>query len=185
MPFTAGQATELLNELDAGDGTAAETLLPLIQDELRGLARSLLRERPGHTLQTTALIDDAFIRLIRQREVHWQSRARFYALAALAIRRILVDHVRRRRAARRGGDWNRINLGDAEALAPGLDVDLLALEDALNKLAQLDARQAKVVELRFFGGLGVEETAMVLDVSPRTVESDWHMARAWLRRELE
>lgn len=185
MQGPSGEATGLLNQVGAGDSTAAARLLPLIQDELRRLAHAMLRhERPGQTVQTTVLIDDAFLRLIRQRSVQWQSRAHFYALAAQAIRRILVDHARRRKAVKRGGDWHRISLTHAGPLAPDSDVDLLALEEALERLARLDARQAKVVELRFFGALSVEETASVLDVSPRTVEADWHMARAWLRREL-
>ena len=182
------EATNILSRLGEGDSGAAERLLPLIEDELRALAhRHLSREDPGHTLQTTLLVDEAFVRLINQRHHgQWRNRAHFFAVASRIIRRILVDHARKRKADKRGGDWRRIELDTAHAGAEERSaIDLLALEDALVRLHDIDERQARVVELRYFGGLTVEETAHVLGVSPRTVESDWAMARAWLKRELK
>jgi RNA polymerase sigma factor (TIGR02999 family) len=159
--------------------------MPLVYDELRALAESYLRqERPNHTLQATALVHEAYLRLIDQRDVRWKNRAHFFAVAAQAIRRILVDHARGHRRAKRGGDRQRMRLDEDLALLQDRDLDLLTLDEALEKLACLHERQARIVELRFFGGLSLSDVAAFLGVSPRTVDGDWSMARAWLRREL-
>ena len=179
------QATQLLAELRAGDNRAADRLLPLVYDEFRHLAAGYLRhERPDHTLQPTALVHEAYLKLIDQRRVDWKGRTHFFAVAAEAMRRILIDHARRHKRLKRGGARQRITLDDAVALSPDRDEDLIALDEALERLAGSDPRQAKVVELRFFGGLTVQEAAKVLGVSKRTVEGDWTFARAWLKREL-
>ena len=177
--------THLLKEWSAGDRRALDRLTPLVYEELRHqAARYLRRERPGHTLQTTALIHEAYLRLIDAKDVHWQSRAHFFAVAANLMRRVLVDHARRRDAEKRGGSHIRLTLDEALATAPETDVDVLAVDEALNRLANFDPQQARVVELRFFSGLNVEETAAALGVSPKTVKRDWSVARAWLRREI-
>jgi len=179
------ETTQTLIHAAEGDQGAIDRLLPLVYDELRSLAGSLMRhERDGHTLQPTALANEAFIRLIDQHSIDWKNRAHFFALAAQAMRRVLVDHARARGAIKRGGDRRRIAL--AEDAAIGLDQldDLLALDEALHQLARLSERQARVVELRFFGGLSIEETAEMIGVSPRTVKGDWRVSRAWLEREL-
>jgi RNA polymerase sigma factor (TIGR02999 family) len=160
--------------------------LPLVYNELRALAESLLQqERPEHTLQATALVHEAYVRLIKQEEVQWQNRAHFFAIAAQAIRRILVDHARGHARQIRGGDRERVRLDEDVAVSPERDLDLVALDEALSTLAQLHPRQAQIVELRFFGGLTLRDVAEVLAVSPRTVDGDWSMARAWLRRALQ
>jgi RNA polymerase sigma factor (TIGR02999 family) len=177
--------THLLKEWSDGDRQALDKLTPLVYEELRQqAARYLRRERPGHTLQTTALIHEAYLRLIDAKDVHWQSRAHFFAIAANLMRRILVEHARRRDADKRGGSHVRIQLDEALAVANETDVDLLAIDEALDRLAAIDPQQARVVELRFFSGLTVEETAAALGVSPKTVKRDWSVARAWLRREI-
>lgn len=177
--------SHLLNEWNAGDERALDRLTPLVYEELRHqAARYLRRERPGHTLQTTALIHEAYLRLIDAKDVNWQSRAHFFAVAANVMRRILVDHARRRDAHKRGGSHIRLPLDEAVAVAGATDVDLLAIDEALDRLAVIDPQQARVVELRFFSGLSVEETAAALGVSPKTVKRDWSVARAWLRREI-
>lgn len=177
--------THLLREWSDGDERALDRLTPLVYEELRQqAARYLRRERPGHTLQTTALINEAYLRLIDARDVRWQSRAHFFGIAANLMRRILVDHARRRDAGKRGGAQLRLTLDESLAVAKDSDVDLLAIDEALNRLAIIDAKQARVVELRFFSGLSVEETAAALGVSPKTVKRDWSVARAWLRREI-
>ena len=177
--------THLLNEWSDGDRQALDKLTPLVYEELRHqAARYLRRERPGHTLQTTALIHEAYLRLIDAKDVHWQSRAHFFAIAANLMRRILVEHARRRDADKRGGSHVRVQLDEALAVAVESDVDLLAIDEALDRLAAIDPQQARVVELRFFSGLSVEETAAALGVSPKTVKRDWSVARAWLRREI-
>jgi RNA polymerase sigma factor (TIGR02999 family) len=179
------ETTQALAELSRGDTSAAGKLLPAIYEELHILAKRFLRrERSDHTLNTTALVHEAYLRLVDQRDTQWQDRAHFHALASAAIRRVLMDHARRRRSIKRGGEWHKVTLDDNVALSRGPSVDLLGLDEAMARLAQLDERQSRVVELRFFGGLSVDETAHVLGVSPRTVDADWHMARAWLRREL-
>lgn len=181
------QATLTLARAAGGDRQAAARLLPLVYDELRALAASALkRERSDHTLQPTALVHEAFLRLIDQTHAEYKSRTHFFAIGAQAIRRVLVDYARQQGAAKRGGDWLKVTMDRAAAQKGSNEpTDLLGLDEALSKLAALDERQSRVVELRFFGGLGVEETATMLNVSPRTVEEDWRMARAWLRRELK
>ncbi|HEV3024823.1 MAG TPA: ECF-type sigma factor [Pirellulales bacterium] len=162
-----------------------DDLVPLVYDELRRLAaRYLRRESRGNTLQPTALVNEAFLKLAGQQRVDWQGRTHVLAIGAKAMRRILVDHAKRKRRLKRGGGLNRIQLDDAAALSPERDEDLLAVDEALEKLAGVDERQATIVELRFFGGMTVEEVAQALGVSKRTVESEWTMVRAWLRREL-
>jgi RNA polymerase sigma factor (TIGR02999 family) len=179
------EVTQLLHELGVGGQPATDRLFAAVYQELRNLAEQFFRkERPDQTLQATALVHEAYLKLLDQRNVDWQGRAHFLGVAAQAMRRILLDHARRRGAAKRGGGWQRITLNDK--LIPGLEPDagLLALDAALEKLAELDSRQAQMVELRFFAGLSVEEVAKVLGMSKRSVEREWTMVRAWLRREL-
>lgn len=179
------QITRVLEELQRGDPSAAERLWRAVYDEFRKLAsRYLERERKDHTLQPTALVHEAYLKLVDQTKVDWRGRTHFFAVGAQAMRRILVDHARRRRAAKRGGGRQRITLDEGLVAESRRDEDLLALEDALVKLTQLDPRQARIVELRFFGGLTVAEVAEVLGISKRSVEREWTMVRAWLRREL-
>jgi len=168
-----------------GDERAADKLLPLVYDEFRALARHYLaQERGDHTLQPTALVHETYMKLVDQTRVDWQSRSHFFAVAAQAMRRILVDHARTRQREKRGGGRARVILDEAVALSPQKNEDVLALDEALEKLAQVSPRQAKVVELRFFGGLSVDEVAEALKVSKRTIEGDWTFARAWLAKEL-
>lgn len=177
--------THLLKEWGDGDQRALDELTPIVYEELRQqAARYLRKERPGHSLQATALINEAFLRLIDVKNVQWQNRAHFFGIAANLMRRILVDHARRRDAEKRGGTQMRLTLEDAVAIAREPAVDLLAIDEALDRLAAIDEQQARVVELRFFSGLSVEETAAALGVSPKTVKRDWSVARAWLRREI-
>ena len=187
-PPPGAQLTRLLQSWRQGDSGAADELVSLVYAELRHMAKAKLRdERPGHTLQATALVHEAWMRLMNQHGVSWQNRAQFFAVAAQAMRRILVDHARRRSAAKRGDGVSPI---DVDALAhvltaPLPDDRLLALDAALEELAALDARQARIVELRFFGGLTVEEAADVLAVSPTTIKREWATARAWLFRAVQ
>ena len=177
--------TELLRNWSDGDKQAQEKLFQVVYDELhRQAARYLRNEQPGLSLQTTDLIHEAYLRLINQEYVEWQNRLHFFAIAAKVMRRVLVDHVRSRQAAKRGGGDIRLPLEDAIVVSPGLDLDFVALDEALTKLAGIDPQQSQIVELRFFSGLSVEETAQVLDVSERTIKRDWNVAKAWLRREL-
>lgn len=177
--------TQLLVEGSKGNKEALDQLLPIVYDELRRqAARYLRQELPGHTLQTTALIHEAYIRLIDQRNVQWQNRAQFFGIAAQLMRRILVDHARTKKRAKRGGSNLRVSLNEALAATKGSEVDLIALDQALDKLAEIDPQQSRVVELRFFSGLSVAETAEVLDISPATVKRDWSVAKAWLYREI-
>jgi RNA polymerase sigma factor (TIGR02999 family) len=179
------QVTKLLRDWSNGDQSALEQLTPLVYGELRRLAgRYLRKERPDHTLQSTALVHEAFIRLVDQREVKWQNRAHFFGVAAQMIRRILVDHARSRQANKRGSGAPKLSLDEALATPERRDLDLLALDDALNSLAKIDPQQARIVELRFFTGLTVEETAEVLGISPATVKRDWVTAKAWLYRDI-
>lgn len=177
--------TQVLAQLRDGDQRAADKLLPMVYDEFRALARHYLgQERANHTLQPTALVHEAYLKLVDQTRVDWQGKSHFFAVAAQAMRRILVDHARSRQRDKRGGGRARVALDEAVALSPQKDEDVLALDEALERLGKLDPRQAKVVELRFFGGMSVEEVAQALGVSKRTVEGDWTFARAWLAREL-
>ena len=186
---TPHDVTGLLLAWRAGDASAAERLLPLVYEELhRQAARAMWREDAAHTLQATALVNEAYLRLVDQRRVEWKSRAHFFGIAAQMMRRVLVDHARGRLAAKRGGDARQVTLGHAiDAGVPADDadgVDVLALHEALERLAVLDPPQARLVELRYFGGLNIDETADALGVSPATVKREWAVARAWLRREL-
>ena len=177
--------TAVLEAADRGEEIRADELLPLVYDDLRSLARRYLeRENAGHTLQPTALVHEAWMRLVDQSRVQWKGRTHFFAIGAQAMRRVLVDHARGRLRDKRGGGRPRVELNEDVALATERDEDVLAVDEALEKLAKLDERQARIVELRFFGGLSVEEVAQVLGVSKRTVEADWTMLRASLRREL-
>lgn len=183
--MSSSDVTQILHEVCNGHDSAVGRLMPLVYDEMRALAETYLQqERPGHTLSATALVHEAYLRLVDQREDQWQNRAHFFAIAARAIRQILVDHARTRQARKRGGDWLRITLDEQVDWRSGSQLDTLVLDDALNRLAALSERQAQVVELRFFGGLSVEETAHVIGVSERTVKGDWKVARAWLWRDL-
>jgi len=180
-----GKATALLLASASGDGQAREQMLPLIYDELRRLAASYLRrERPDHTLQPTALVHEAYIRLIDQRQVDWSNRAQFIGLAAVMMRRILVNHARDRIAAKRGGSAERVPLTIVAELIGAPEVDLLGLDEALDRLAALDGRKSQIVELKFFGGLTMDEIAATLGVSRATVERDWTFSRAWLYRAI-
>ena len=177
--------TQLLLGWGKGDKEALDQLVPIVYEELRRqAARYLHRERVGHTLQTTALIHEAYLRLIDQKNVQWENRAQFFGIAAQLMRRILVDHARTKKRAKRGGSDIRVSLGEANALARVQDLDVVALHEALERLEQIDEQQSKIVELRFFSGLTVEETAEVLNISPATVKRDWSMAKAWLHREI-
>ena len=179
------QITKILRDVRNGDRSAWDRLLPVVYDELRDLAaRYMQRERKDHTLQPTALVHEAYLKLVDQTRVDWQGRAHFFAVAAQAMRRILIDHARQNRAAKRGGGRERIVLDEKLVAGSRQEEDLLALEDALVKLAKLDPRQARIVELRFFGGLSVAEVAEVEGTSKRSVEREWTMVRSWLRREL-
>jgi RNA polymerase sigma-70 factor (ECF subfamily) len=179
---------KLLSRASGGDPHAVEELMPLVYNELRRLASSYLRrERPGQTLQATALVHEAFVRLVGERTTRWQNRTHFLAIAALSMRQILVQRARARKAAKRGGDPERITLDEQLIAGSGPaahDLDLIALDAALEKLAALNERQAKIVELRYFGGLTVEEVAEALEISPATVKRHWTVARAWLHKEL-
>jgi RNA polymerase sigma factor (TIGR02999 family) len=179
------EITQLLIAWNRGDRVALEQLTPLVHTELHRLAkRYMAGERPGHILQTTALVNEAYLRLIDWRNVAWQNRAHFFGLAAQMMRRILVDFARAQRRAKRGGNALQVSLSEAAKLAPEQSADLVALDEALQALEKLDPRQARVVELRFFGGLSLEETAEALKVSVITVRRDWGLAEAWLFREL-
>lgn len=188
-PLHAGsgsQVTELLVRWRGGDRKALEALIPLVYAELRHLARHYLQqERVGHTLQSTALVHEAYVRLAGQNAPQWQNRAHFFGVAAELMRQILVDHARTRKAAKRGGGACKVSLEDAADHAEPVDVDLVALDDALTTLAELDPQQSRVVELKFFAGLSIEDTSEVLGISPSTVKRDWITARAWLFRELD
>lgn len=185
MQLSSLDVTQILQEVSGGDKDAPARLMPLVYDELRRLANHYLRqERPDHTLQPTALVHEAYLKLIDQSRVDWQNRAHFFGVAAQSMRRILVDHARGHRASKRGGVQQKLTLDEAVDYSQSRDIDLVALDDALNLLAELDQRQSRIVELRFFGGLTIEETAEALGVSPATVKVDWSMAKAWLRREI-
>jgi RNA polymerase sigma factor (TIGR02999 family) len=181
-----GAVTELLRAWSDGDDDALERLMPLVEAELRRLARAYMRrERRGHTLQTTALVNEAFLKLTDARRVRWQDRAHFIGISARLMRRVLVDHARRRGYLKRGGDAQRVTLHEGLVTSPDPALDLVALDRALEALAKFDVRKSRVIELRFFGGLSVEETAEVLHVSADTIKRDWRLAKLWLLRELE
>jgi len=185
MVSSPHEVTRLLRAWSDGDEEALARLAPLVETELHRLAGSYLRrERPGHTLQTTALVNEAYLRLIGDSAVEWQNRAHFYGIAAQLMRRILVDHARRRRKLKRGGDPLRVSLAEAENAAPEKSADIIALDEALSSLAKLDARKSQIVELKFFGGLQEQAIAEALTISLRTVQREWSLARAWLYNEL-
>ncbi|HLH52742.1 MAG TPA: sigma-70 family RNA polymerase sigma factor [Verrucomicrobiae bacterium] len=183
---SSARVSELLRNWGKGDERAREALIPLVYNELRRLARRHLRgERPDHTLQSAALVNEAYLRLIQRQQPQWENRAHFFGVAAQVMRHILVDHARNRRAAKRGAGAPRLELTPDIALPREREIDVVALDDALNQLAALDSQQSRVVELRFFGGLSIEETALVLGISPATVKREWATARAWLHREIK
>jgi len=180
------QITERLIAWNSGDTTALEEVIRAVYHELRKMAdRYLRQERPGHTLQPTALVHEAYLRLVDQSQVSWQNRAHFFGVAAQMMRRILVDHARTKHRDKRGGAARKISLDDAMNLTKGREADLVSLDEALKRLAVVDQRKGRVVELRFFGGLSVEETAELLEVSPQTVMRDWKLAKAWLYQEIK
>jgi RNA polymerase sigma-70 factor, ECF subfamily len=177
--------TVLLGKAADGERGAFDALLPAVYQELHALAERYLRhERSDHTLQTTALVHEAYLKMVDQRDARWQNRAHFFAVAAMAMRRILVNHAKSTGRIKRGGGRGRIPLEDAAIVAPEADVDLVALDEALTRLAAFDERKSRIVELRFFGGMSVEETAEVMSIAPATVKRDWTMAKAWLLREV-
>ena len=177
--------TQLLVAWNQGNPAALDQLLPVVYDELRRLAHAYLRrERPDHTLQATALVHEAYLRLIDQNQVTWQNRAHFFGIAAQMMRRILVNHALAKKAEKRGGLQHKLSLDEAVSFADEREVDLVALDDALKTLGTLDPQQSRIVELRFFAGLSIEETAEVLGISPATVKRDWSTAKIWLRREI-
>jgi len=180
------QVTQLLRAWGNGDPTALDELLPLVYGELHRQAERFMRSQtPGHTLQVTGLVHEAYLRLVNQEGAEWQGRAHFFGVAGKAMRSILVDHARARGAAKRGAGAQRLSLGAVDAAAgPDVAVDVVALDEALSRLAALDPEQSRLVELRYFAGLGIEETAEVLGVSPATVKRQWRVTRAWLKREL-
>jgi RNA polymerase sigma-70 factor, ECF subfamily len=182
----AEEITQLLRQWSAGDVTARDRLMPLVYDEMRRLARYYLRQQPGAhvTLQPTALVNEAYLRLVNQQQVDFQNRVQFYGLAAKLIRDLLVDELRRRLADKRGGGAERVSLSGAERIGNAPEIDLLALDEALHKLAQHKPEHCRIVELRFFGGLTIDETAAALGISHATVERSWSFARAWLYGEL-
>jgi RNA polymerase sigma-70 factor (ECF subfamily) len=181
MESSPGDVTVLLTKLQNGDEGAASKLIPLLYDELRRLARGYMRrERPEHTLQATALVHEAYIRLVNESPVNWQGRSHFVGIAANVMRRILIDHARGHLRAKRGGNQHPVSLDEALVFSPAKSAELLHLDEGLKRLAEIDPRQSKIVELRFFGGLSVEETAAHLGISPKTVKRDWSVAKAWL-----
>ena len=180
------EVTQLLVAWSNGDRSARDELMPLVYEELRRLAhRYMDRERPDHTLQTSALVNEAYLRLIDQKDVHWQNRAHFFGIAAQMMRRILVDYARKRGFVKRGGDLRSVPIEQVMIVSPERAEEVVALDEALKALAEIDGRKTQIIELRFFGGLSIEETAEVLGVSPGTVMRDWTLAKAWLRREMK
>jgi RNA polymerase sigma-70 factor, ECF subfamily len=179
------EITQLLEEWSDGNQAALDELYPLVYEELHRLARRYMsREKKDHTLQTTALINEAYVRLVDQRNVHWANRSHFFAISAQIMRRILIDHARRHAYAKRGGGAHQVSLEEAATVVPDQGLDLVRLDEALKSLAEMDPRRSQVVELRYFGGLNNEEIAGVLKVSENTVTRDWNMARAWLYQQL-
>jgi len=185
MTLPANDVTQLLVAWGNGDENARDQLMPLVYTELHRLAhRHIKKERPGHTLQTSALVNEAFVRLVDQRDVNWQSRSHFFGIAAQMMRRILVDYARSRGYAKRGGNAQRVSLNEEMMITLQRSADVISVDEALTELATIDERKSRVVELKFFGGLSIEETAEVLGVSPGTVMRDWTLAKAWLRRAM-
>src|SRR5438128_2431090 len=179
------EVTELLIEWSNGDKAALDKLMPLIHEELRRLAHHYMsHERQGHTLQTTALVNEAYLRLVNRKDVHWQNRTHFFAIAATLMRSILVDHARSHAYAKRGGGAHKTELDEAMVVSQERAREVVALDDALKELASFDLKQSRIVELRFFGGLTIEETAEVLHLSPATIKREWSTAKAWLYHEL-
>lgn len=179
------EVSRLLMDWSNGDKSAMDSLLPLVYEELRRQAHYYLgRERPGHTLQTTALVNEAYLRLVDQRKVRWQNRSHFFGIASQLMRRILVDYARSRRYTKRGGGARQISFDEAMLVSEERAADVVALDDALTALAEIDERKSRIVELRFFGGLSIEETASALSVSPGTVMREWTLAKAWLHRQI-
>jgi RNA polymerase sigma factor (TIGR02999 family) len=184
-PTPSSAVTQLLKQWRNGDGKALDALLPLVYEELRRLAHfQLQKERPGHTLQSAALVNEAYLRMAGANPTQWESRSHFFAIAAQLMRQILVDYARRHCAAKRGGSVCKVSLDDVMVAARKTDIDVIALDDALQSLAAIDARQSQVVELRFFGGLSLDEISAVMKIAPATVQRDWIAARAWLHREM-
>ena len=185
MGSPQADVTALLLQLKQGNHEAGEKLIPLVYEELKRLARSYMRrERPDHTLQTTALVHEAYLKLVRQHAVNWQGRSHFFGIAAQLMRRILIDHARGQLRGKRGGVKEVLPLDEALVFSPEHSKELVKLDEALERLSKLDARQSQIVELRFFGGLSVEETSEFLGVSPKTVKRDWAVAKVWLHGEL-
>lgn len=179
------EVSQLLLDWSAGDQTALDKLIPLVYQELRRLAHYYMRqERGGHTLQTTALVNEAYMKLADYKKMRWQSRAHFFAIAAQVMRRILVEHARVRDSAKRGGGAQKLSLEDTAVVSEGRSGEVIAINNALNELEAWDSRKGKIVELRFFGGLSIDETAVVLKISPTTVQREWRSAKAWLYRTL-
>jgi RNA polymerase sigma factor (TIGR02999 family) len=177
--------TGLLHEWRQGDKSAFDKLMPIVYDEIRRIAhRYMQKERDGHTLQTTALINEAYVRLVGQQKIEWQNRAHFFAVTAQVMRHVLIDHARRLQNAKRGGGVQHIALDHVDAMSPERAKELIALDEALSELAKLDPRKSRVVELRYFGGLSLEETADILEISLMTVRRDWRAAKAWLYRRV-
>jgi RNA polymerase sigma factor (TIGR02999 family) len=182
---TPQDLTKLLVAWGAGDQAALDELMPLVYEELHRLAHQCMRrERRGHTMQTSGLVNEAYLRLVDQKNIHWQDRAHFFGIAARLMRQILVDYARKQRYAKRGGNARRVSLDEAMIVSEERAADVVALDDALKSLAEIDPRQSQIVELRFFGGLSIEETAEVLAVSPGTVMRDWTLAKAWLHKTI-
>ena len=185
-PLQQTGVTELLVNWSNGDQEALNKLIPLVYDELHKLARRYLRrERPDHTLQTTALVHEAYLKLVDQREANWENRVHFFAVAAQLMRRLLVDYARRHCASKRGGDLFKLSLDEALVSSEEKDAELLALDEALDRLEDVDPQQSRVVELRVFSGLSLEETAQAMNISPRTVRREWSMAKAWLHQQIK
>lgn len=185
MTLSQNQVTQLLLDWGNGDRAALDKLVPVVYQELRRLAAYYMRrERPGHTLQTSALVNEAYMRLVDYSQMRWQSRAHFFAVAAQAMRRILVEHARKRHFAKRGGGAVKVSFDEAAIVSQEQAADLVALDDALTSLEAMDERKARIVELRYIGGLNIEETAEVLAISPATVQREWRAAKAWLYREI-
>jgi RNA polymerase sigma-70 factor (ECF subfamily) len=186
VTLSQNQVTQLLLDWGNGDKAALDKLVPVVYQELRRLAAYYMRrERPGHTLQTSALVNEAYMRLVDYSQMRWQSRAHFFAVAAQAMRRILVEHARKRHFAKRGGGTVKVSFDEAAIVSQEQAADLVALDDALTSLEAMDERKARIVELRYIGGLNIEETAEVLAISPATVQREWRAAKAWLYREIK